>query len=210
MEIHAPKTISRAASGPELLTRRTALKLVVVGGAGLAAGAGSSAVIGRLGRDAAGSPYVTLSPQEANLLIEICEQLIPADDTPGATDAGVIHYIDRQLAGVFAPHLPLYRAGLESFRRTCSELHGVSFADVPAPVKIDFLQRVEAGKVPASLWAGGSSADFFRLVLAHAMQDFYGSPRHGGNRGYASYRMLGVDYPQIVGRFRYRKGRSWR
>jgi len=34
------------------------------------------------------------------------------------------------------------------------------------------------------------------------MQGFYGNPRHGGNRDYASYRMLGLDYPQLVGQDR--------
>jgi gluconate 2-dehydrogenase gamma chain len=29
---------------------------------------------------------------------------------------------------------------------------------------------------------------------------FYGSPRHGGNKDYISYRMLGLDYPLIIGR----------
>ena len=35
------------------------------------------------------------------------------------------------------------------------------------------------------------------------MQGFYGSPRHGGNKDYASYRMLGLDYPNIIGQNRY-------
>jgi gluconate 2-dehydrogenase gamma chain len=37
------------------------------------------------------------------------------------------------------------------------------------------------------------------------MQGFYGSPRHGGNRDYLSYRMLGIDYPQVIGRNRPRR-----
>ena len=37
------------------------------------------------------------------------------------------------------------------------------------------------------------------------MQGFYGSPRHGGNRNYASYRMLGLEYPPVLGQNRYRE-----
>ena len=35
------------------------------------------------------------------------------------------------------------------------------------------------------------------------MQGFYGSPRHGGNRNYVSYKMLGLEYPRVIGQNRY-------
>jgi len=35
------------------------------------------------------------------------------------------------------------------------------------------------------------------------MQGFYGSPRHGGNRNYASYKMMGLEYPRLIGQNRY-------
>jgi gluconate 2-dehydrogenase gamma chain len=41
---------------------------------------------------------------------------------------------------------------------------------------------------------------FFAMLVAHVMQSFYGSPRHGGNRDAASWRMLGVPAVQIRGR----------
>jgi gluconate 2-dehydrogenase gamma chain len=39
--------------------------------------------------------YYFFTEEEAICIIAICEQIIPADQDPGATDAGVIHYIDR-------------------------------------------------------------------------------------------------------------------
>lgn len=186
--------------GPPV-SRRTALKVGLVGLAGVAVGAGSTALLGRLGRGNP-SPYRFFTEAEAALLIEICEQLIPGDDTPGATEAGVIHYIDRQLCGVFKRHQATYRRGLESFHQTCLQEHGQPFPALPADKKIAALQAIEAGRGPKDLWAKPSPQAFFNLVLAHTMQGFYGSPRHGGNRGYASYRMLGLDYPPVVGRNR--------
>jgi hypothetical protein len=84
---------SEAASTGERsgLTRRTVLKLAVVGTLGV----GASAGITHWGRTAP-RRYRFFSKSEANALIAICEQLIPRDDTPGATDAGVIYYIDGQ------------------------------------------------------------------------------------------------------------------
>jgi gluconate 2-dehydrogenase gamma chain len=65
---------------------------------------------------------------------------------------------------------------------------------------------LEAGKAKGNTWQTKSSAEFFRLVRNHTLQGFYGSPRHGGNRNYASYKMLRLDYPPIVGQNRYRRG----
>jgi gluconate 2-dehydrogenase gamma chain len=31
------------------------------------------------------------------------------------------------------------------------------------------------------------------------MQGYYGSPRHGGNKNFISYKMIGLDEPQIIG-----------
>ena len=41
---------------------------------------------------------------------------------------------------------------------------------------------------------------FFKLLLTHVKQGFYGHPRHGGNAGWASYRMLGIAAPSVTGR----------
>jgi hypothetical protein len=35
------------------------------------------------------------------------------------------------------------------------------------------------------------------------MQGFYGSPRHGGNSNYVSYKMMKLDYPHVMGQNRY-------
>lgn len=187
------------------MSRRTALKVGLVGLAGVAVGAGSTAVLSRLGRTVQ-PKYRFFTEPEAELLIDICEQLIPGDDTPGATETGAIHYIDRQLCGVFRRHQQTYRRGLESFRQTCMLEHGQPFQALPTTKKFEALRAIEGGRAPKELWGKPSPQAFFNLVLAHTMQSFYGSPRHGGNRGYASYRMLGLDYPPIVGRNRPTKG----
>jgi len=183
------------------VSRRTVLKVGLVGLAGAAVGVGSTAMIARLGRTVQ-PEYRFFSDAEAGLLIEICEQLIPGDDTPGATETGAIHYIDRQLCGAFKRHQQTYRRGLESFSQTCRHEHGRPFQTLATAQKIEALQAIESGRVPGEFWSKPTPQAFFDLVLAHTMQGFYGSPRHGGNRDYASYRMLGLDYPPVTGRNR--------
>ena len=192
-------------SSNQPVSRRTVLKLGLVGLIGAAAGAGSTAVITRLSRTVQ-PQYRFFTYEEAALLTDICEQLIPGDDTPGATETGAVNFIDRQLCGVLKRHQQSYRRGLGAFSQTCRQEHGMLFQDLPAAKKIAALRALELGKAPTELWGKPSPQAFFNLVLAHTMQSFYGSPRHGGNRDYASYRMLGLDYPPVVGRNRKREG----
>ena len=184
---------------------RTALKITAVGALGVAVGAGVSAAITHIDR---GTPprYRFFTEAEAALLIPVCEQIIPRDDAPGATDAGVIHYIDRQLCGPLSRHQGDYRRGLQSLRNTCLQLHRKPFEELTFAKQTETLRLIETGKASKELWGEPSSKEFFNLVVDHTMQGFYGSPRHGGNRDYASYRMLGLAYPNLIGQNRYRKG----
>ena len=48
------------------------------------------------------SSWQFFTDEEAACMVALCEQIIPADEHGGgATEAGVIHYIDRQLVAVF-------------------------------------------------------------------------------------------------------------
>lgn len=186
------------------VSRRTLLKLAAIGVAGAALGGGSAMLVTRLGKSVP-RPWRFFTDEEAGLLIEICEQFIPRDDTPGATDAGVIRYIDRQLAGKLARHQGTYRRGLASFHRACVAESGASFPALTAEKKIETLRRIEAGRSAQEHWGDPAPQEFFRLVLTHTMQGFYGPARHGGNRDHVSYRMLDLDYPQVIGQNRYRQ-----
>jgi gluconate 2-dehydrogenase gamma chain len=191
----------RAGARPTGLTRRRLMQLGLVAAAGTALGAGSSALLTHLGRSTR-PRYRFFGDEDAGLLIAVCERIIPGDDTPGATEAGVIQYIDRQLVGVYQEHQPTYRRGLAALRETCRAFGDTPFPELPEAKQIEILELLESGRPPGPVWEAPSSSAFFSLILKHTMEGFYGSPRHGGNRGYASYRMLDLDYPQIIGRNR--------
>jgi gluconate 2-dehydrogenase gamma chain len=161
------------------MDRRRFLGAAAGAAAGTAAGCGSS-----------NTSWRSLTAGEAQTLEAICECLIPADRDPGAARAGVIHYIDRQLQRKFRPHLPAYRAGLREAARLC----GGNFAAAPPDRRLDVLRRMEQGP---------QTRAFFNLVVDHAMQGFYGNPRHGGNRDFVSWKMLGVSPAQVRGRNKY-------
>jgi len=161
-------------------TRRTFL-----GAAAAAAIAGAAGCGG-----ARGTTWRFFSGQEARTLDALLQWIIPDDGSPGARQAGVIHYIDRQLTGHFREHRKAYRDGLAATDR----LADGDFAGAPLPRQQAALRQLQRG--PAT-------RPFFDLLVAHAMQGFYGNPRHGGNRDFVSWRMLGVSPLQVRGRAPY-------
>ncbi len=147
-------------------------KFIAAGLAGTAVGCGRSK-----------SPWRFFSVEEARTVAAACAHIIPADRDPGAVEAGVVVFIDRQLTRFYKPLQKTYRDGIAAL--------GHAFADLPAETQLAVLRRMEqnAGTKP-----------FFDLLVAHTMQGFYGDPRHGGNRERVSWKMLGVASPPVRGR----------
>jgi gluconate 2-dehydrogenase gamma chain len=149
------------------------------------------------------SRWLFLTDEEASLAEEIISCLIPADDFPGAKEALVVVFLDRQLVGYHRRFQDIYRKVLEYIRESCMQQFGMSFSTLSDEKKILFLRSLEENTVSGEMWKDMASSDFFNLILNHTMQGFYGSPRHGGNKDYASYRMLNLDYPLVIGRHKY-------
>src|SRR5690606_41858122 len=59
-----------------------------------------------------GRAFQVLTAAEARALEAVAEQILPADDTPGARDLGVTHFIDRALGSFAELMLAPIRAGL--------------------------------------------------------------------------------------------------
>jgi gluconate 2-dehydrogenase gamma chain len=182
-------------------SRRLVLKVFGVTVAGAAVGVGTPIVLNQLSRrQQYDGPWKVLTAAEAALLAAVCEQIIPTDKDPGAKEAGCVNFIDKQLAGPYRRFLGRYRDGLAALQATSQSLHDKRFEELAFDDQTKLLEQVEAGRAPNEHWKGVSSAEFFRLVCGHTMQGFYGSPRHGGNKDYVSYKMLGVEYPRVIGR----------
>jgi gluconate 2-dehydrogenase gamma chain len=136
--------------------------------------------------------YGYLKETDAATLTVLCDQIIPADDFPSASQAGVLNYIDLQLAGPYRRHQKTYREGLKQANAVSRTRFGVDLAQASAQQQFEVVSALEKDSKP-----------FFELVRAHTMQGYYGSPRHGGNRDAVSWRMLGLDEPPLRGRAQY-------
>ena len=156
------------------------------------AGALAGAAIAASSTGCRRTSYGLLQDREATTLAAICDQIIPADNFPSASQAGVISYIDLQLMGHYRRHQKTYREGLRHADEMSRDRFGADLADASAAQQLEIVSALEKDNKP-----------FFELVRAHTMQGYYGTPRHGGNRDAVSWRMLGLDEPPLRGRAQY-------
>jgi|ERR1035437_185109 gluconate 2-dehydrogenase gamma chain len=149
------------------------------------------------------SQWRYLQEKEIGLLDAIVEQIIPTDDFPGGKWANLSNFIDKQLDSYYRKHQIAYREGLAAFEKTVIQMKGKKYEELPFAEQTAMLEKMEAGEFSGDYWKDHSPADFFEMVRQHSLQGFYGSPVHGGNRGFISYHMLGLDYPKVIGQNRY-------
>lgn len=120
--------------------------------------------------------YVTLSDDEAVEFEAIAARIIPTTDTPGAREAGVIHFFDQTLgtfnAGMLSPArgmLQQFQAGIEG---------GVLFSELTEPDQDAYLDANE-------------QTPFFGMMRFLTMCGFFGMSKYGGNQD-VSYELIGM------------------
>jgi gluconate 2-dehydrogenase gamma chain len=137
---------------------------------------------------------------EAETINALCERIIPSDQDPGASWAGVVQFIDRKLAGYHRRYQQLYRLGLRGVQESSLALFGRPFVELTENQQDELLRKIESNQAPGSTWKQTSAGEFFNRLVEHTMQGFYGGPRHGGNRDAISWRMLGLPTPPLRSR----------
>jgi gluconate 2-dehydrogenase gamma chain len=170
-----------------LLTRRQFVAAGALGGVAIAIGCSP----GKQGN------WEFLSEDQARTLAAICDQIIPADDFPSASQAGVLTYIDRQLIRHFRIHQDDYRNGLKQAQAMSRKRFGQD---------LDLLTQQQQFEIVSDL--SELNRSYFELLRSHTMEGYYGSPRHGGNRDAVSWRMLGLPEPPPLGRSQYDLGKG--
>jgi len=212
------------------LTRRSMLK-GAIGASILSAGGGVDAATS-VGRDrafaASADPkpttYLFLNPEQATFIKSAAARLIPADPKwPGALEADVPNFIDKQLAGAWGAGERLYRSGpwhsgtpsqgyqlpftpAELFRNAINAINrelshaGTPFARMSPEQQDDYLRRLETGGKDL----GGVPSDvFFAHLWEYTVEGFFSDPVYGGNRDMVAWRMIGfpgayASYYEVV------------
>lgn len=132
--------------------------------------------------------YSILTPAQASMMEAMVELLIPADDYPGAKEAGVVHFIDQKLAGPYGRFSHArYEKGLRLVDEVSRKQFGKPYNSLPSDDQSSVLHAL------ADNSAGPEGHDFFHLLLGDTFAGYYGDPVHGGNRDRASWKMIGFE-----------------
>jgi gluconate 2-dehydrogenase gamma chain len=160
------------------------------------------------------APGHFFTPDEGNFIDAAVARLIPKDELgPGAKEAGVTTFLDRQLAGPYGKGsdwymqgpwehgtktqgyqsrrkpAELYRAAISAIDDYCSDQYsGRKFAALTGDEQDKVLKGVEGGDITLK---GVDGKTFFTMFLQNTTEGFFSDPIYGGNRDMAGWKLIG-------------------
>lgn len=197
-----------------LLKSMTLIPVAVIGGSGVSALTAPTPVLAASDAPKQAEYQPTFfTPEEWAFVQAAVARLIPADERgPGALEAGVPEFIDRQMntpyatgsiwymQGPFNPdvapemgyQLPLvpkqiYNLGISDADAYSKKTTGKVFAELDGAQQDALLQKFESGEadfaqLPAKL--------FFSYLLQNTREGFFSDPIHGGNKEMVGWKLI--------------------
>ncbi len=172
--------------------------------------------------------YLFFTAGEAAVVEAFAERLIPADELgPGAKQAGVVTFIDRQLTGPYGGHdwlymegpfskTPLpsqglqseltprqqYRSGIAALEAYCKATFSRGFVELNAAEQDRLIAGLEKGEVQLPNF---SSKMLFTAIHTNTIEGFFADPIYGGNRDMVGWKLVGFpgvryDYRDVIDR----------
>jgi gluconate 2-dehydrogenase gamma chain len=155
---------------------------------------------------------------EALVVAAACERIFPSDENgPGAREAGVIVYIDRQLAGPYGRDELRYTKG--PFIETDPSFGGYQGKESPQEIYRAGIKQL--GNDFGSLTPAHQDERlrqiektlFFQMLRGHTVEGMFCDPLHGGNANLVGWQMIGFPGPVMSWRDAitvYNKGEAYR
>jgi gluconate 2-dehydrogenase gamma chain len=136
-----------------------------------------------------------LNDDDGATVAAFAERIVPgAPGKPGATDAGVLNYIDLALAGAYADQQDFYRRGLAALDSHCRTTSGKPFVQLSAAQQDDVITALEGGKASGFTWPTAQA--FFNTLRTHTMEGMFADPVYGGNKDFAGWLLVGFPGAQ--------------
>lgn len=176
-----------------------------------------------------GTEFKYFTADERAFIEAAVSRLIPNDDVgPGAVEAGVPFFLDRQLAGPYgrgdhyflggpwkkgAPEqgyqsrfspAQFYRAAIKAIDQYAAKtFNGSTFAKLSESDRDTTLKALEKGTIELDEGVDGKS--FFAMLLQNTKEGYFSDPIYGGNKDMGAWKMIGFpgahyDYSDWVSR----------
>jgi gluconate 2-dehydrogenase gamma chain len=139
--------------------------------------------------------------QEALIVAAAASRIFPSDESgPGAHEAGVVIYIDRQLAGPYGLDGHRYTSG--PFDENASAEFGYQGRATPRQIyrvdlkKLSGFDQLSAAAQDAKLREIENTL-FFSLLRQHTIEGMFCDPLHGGNLDMVGWQLIGFPGPRM-------------
>lgn len=126
--------------------------------------------------------FAALTAAEAAGLEAIAMRILPSDETPGAKEAGVIHFMDKALATYAAERKAPVLAGLADLdKRARARWPGTASFAALTPARQDELLKTR------------EKSEFFKEIRDASVIGMFANPSYGGNQNQAGWKLLGFQ-----------------
>ena len=126
--------------------------------------------------------FAALTAAEAAGLEAIAMRILPSDETPGAKEAGVVHFMDKALATYAAERKAPVLAGLADLdRRARAGWPGTASFEALTPARQDELLKSR------------EKSEFFKEIRDATVVGMFANPSYGGNQNQVGWKLLGFQ-----------------
>lgn len=149
------------------------------GGAWLAAAMPALISLSACARDAArrGDAFTNLTPEEGEAMSAFASNIVPSDDLPGATEAGVVYFVDGALGSYFVGLRDLVKQGLADLDARAVKRGAERFASLAPSDQVAVMKEVE-------------QTPFFFNARNLTMMGILADPSYGGNRDLVGFSLV--------------------
>jgi len=130
--------------------------------------------------------YAHITAAQAVELSAIADQIVPEDETPGATQIGVVYFIDAAFGSFMASALPMLGEGLDDLNQKAQAID----AQVERFSKLTFTQQTQ-------LLNGEETSQFFGMLQFLTTCGMFCLPSYGGNKDHAGWELLGFEHQHV-------------
>jgi gluconate 2-dehydrogenase gamma chain len=154
-----------------------------------AAGTGDAGEAGA--RMAAGR---VLGPREWKTIDAIVQRILPSDDGPGAREAGVIAFIDRQLASPpLSPLAPVVVELAKQIELHAQKAHGRAYTELSAADQDAMVAKLSRAELSLSL----PERPLYDALHSLTLEGFLSDPNHGGNADQVGWKYVDFAEPTL-------------
>lgn len=132
---------------------------------------------------ASGAGFKNISIEESVELSALVNQIIPPDETPGASEIGVVYYIDAALGGFQSAEASMLRLGLEEIQKKTK----AAYPDINLFSELSIEQQT---KVLKSI----EDTPMFETLHFMTLCGMFCLPSYAGNRENAGWDLIGFDH----------------